>query len=522
MGVYCVAVSCEGRLTAITESLMEGLFGDSHCNLKYGSLPSMRGRLSMIALFACVLAACREPTFGPGQGPNKDSSNPVGTTSVAGSSFELGQGSQTTKGASSNPTGQTSSSGTLDKGEPDPGACPRPGASRRCSSLEDGSQVVFPLGTPVGRCRYGQQECLGSGQWGPCRGTVAPLAADDCARAGDDANCDGIANSGCQCVVGVDKSRSCGSNVGQCRYGTQSCTAQGIWSDCQDEIRPSIERCDGASRDEDCDGKADLADDDCECLTTMAPIACKIEGGQGDCGLGSTRCVDGRLSGCLPRFPKTAEFCGPARSDGLGQATGDEDCDGNVDDADGPLEPLNCTFFILDLDQDGWGARGQSFIEAGKQATYGCFCGYPGREEVGDRNFVQAKDRSRVNSDCGDCYGGEEVFPGQTKYFETASACLEGIGWDGGAFDYNCDGRSEKQHTGLLVGDCMEAPNSDNEHRECVWSADSVGHWLEGADPACGKEGLVPKCRISKASTGDSWGCDKFTLPAYVDTQKCR
>lgn len=52
--------------------------------------------------------------------------------------------------------------------------------------------------------------------------------------------------------------RYCGSNIGACRNGTMYCLANGTWSDCVNEISPSLEFCDGI--DNDCNS---LTDDGC-------------------------------------------------------------------------------------------------------------------------------------------------------------------------------------------------------------------------------------------------------------------
>lgn len=459
-----------------------------------------RGTLGVLALVC--LAGCRDPQL-----------NSSATASQAASTSSAGGSSAVAREVSSSTVDTTTSTRGIED-------C-RPGTTRTCREREDGTPVAFPDGVVQGSCRVGGQTCGADLRWGPCTGVVAPQPADGCVDADKDANCNGTPFEGCACVVGVDPVRPCGSSVGNCETGLQACVS-GVWGRCEGETKPIPERCDGRGLDEDCDGLADMADPDCECLENTAPTLCRISGMKGDCALGSMRCLDGRLTACTPRFAKSAEICGDARRDSLGPATGDEDCDGAKEDADGPLEPINCTMYMMDIDNDGWGAIGESFIKAGTQATYGCFCGHPTDEQLGGRDFVIAKDRSRANADCGDCYGGEMVFPGQTKFFAQSSACLEGIGWKGGPFDYNCDESEERRYSGIRIGDCLKAPGSTNESRDCVWSSDSEGHWLEGVAPACGKDGLVPKCRLSKASNAERWGCTKFMLPAYVDTQLCR
>ena len=64
----------------------------------------------------------------------------------------------------------------------------------------------------------------------------------------------GTSTAGCGCVPG--DTQTCGTNVGECRVGTQTCRAGGVWSECTGGVGPSAEVCDG--KDNDCDGLIDL------------------------------------------------------------------------------------------------------------------------------------------------------------------------------------------------------------------------------------------------------------------------
>lgn len=85
----------------------------------------------------------------------------------------------------------------------------------------------------IGLCRAGVRLCLpgpnnATSQFGPCMGSVGPVASDLCAVPGDDSNCNGIANDGCPvspppCDCGADQS---------CNEATQQCEA----------LPPSFER----------------------------------------------------------------------------------------------------------------------------------------------------------------------------------------------------------------------------------------------------------------------------------------
>ncbi len=127
-----------------------------------------------------------------------------------------------------------------------------------------------------------------------------PGAAADEACNGVDDDCDG--------EVDEDLVENCGGSRGICRRGASRCIG-GVWSAC-DGIEPTDETCDG--RDEDCDGETD------EGLTR----ACD---GAGQCGDGFELCRQGEWQGC----------------DGMGEAEEqcngvDDDCDGVVDEAQPP------------------------------------------------------------------------------------------------------------------------------------------------------------------------------------------
>ena len=55
-----------------------------------------------------------------------------------------------------------------------------------------------------------------------------------------------------ECTNG--QTQPCGTDVGACEFGTQTCEA-GAWSSCQDSIAPAEETCNGL--DDDCDGTTD-------------------------------------------------------------------------------------------------------------------------------------------------------------------------------------------------------------------------------------------------------------------------
>lgn len=129
-----------------------------------------------------------------------------------------------------------------------------------------------------------------------------------------DNDCDGMIDEGCDCVEG--RTRACfagpadAEGVGVCLAGAQACVG-GEWGDCDDEILPSPEECNGL--DDDCDG--DVDEDD-----PGGGVLCST-GMMGECGAGVLACEEGALV-CVALAGAMSEEC-----NGL-----DDDCDGAVDE----------------------------------------------------------------------------------------------------------------------------------------------------------------------------------------------
>ncbi|MBI5148635.1 FAD-dependent oxidoreductase [Candidatus Pacearchaeota archaeon] len=124
-----------------------------------------------------------------------------------------------------------------------------------------------------------------------------------------DNDCDTQIDEGCNCIDGAIQ--LCGSNVGDCRYGSQTCS-NGQWQECTGNIEPTTEICDG--NDNNCDGSTD---EGCSCITGQN-ITCGIN--VGNCKSGIQSCVDGQWDSCTGNIQPITEICG----NGL-----DENCDGS-------------------------------------------------------------------------------------------------------------------------------------------------------------------------------------------------
>ena len=169
--------------------------------------------------------------------------------------------------------------------EPEPLEVCGNGLDSNCSGIADEgcpctgtSQLCYPGPADkagIGQCSFGIQYCQGE-FWGPCTGYVLPtaeLCGPDGTGNGQDNNCSGIVDEGCGCADG--DTRPCGSDVGQCEMGVQTCQ-NGAWGTCEGAIGPQPEVCDG--QDNNCNGIVDEglrnACGQCEgpCYTHPAPI----------------------------------------------------------------------------------------------------------------------------------------------------------------------------------------------------------------------------------------------------------
>jgi hypothetical protein len=212
-----------------------------------------------------------------------------------------------------------------------------------CECVE-GAERSCAAGGLLGNCAKGTQVCGADGKYGTC--SIAPEGADACDRALDDADCDGVANSGCPCTSREegDPSRECGpaNAVGQCKKGISRCI-EGTWGACEGAVVEAARDC-SSKEDLDCDGAADNSlDEACQC-----PVGAKREcdahpnlDGNGACRSGEQTCV-ASVDGSSSAWSACTGSIGPEDADSC-TVVDDGNCNGTPNDGCQCLEGAEST-----------------------------------------------------------------------------------------------------------------------------------------------------------------------------------
>jgi len=176
-------------------------------------------------------------------------------------SDSYGNASATTD-ACSQPTGYVSDNTDCDDSDADK----NPGEIEVCDGKDNDCDGSVDEGFNNESCSY---TCIDEGyNWtssnvccGNDAGEANPYQTNETACDSNDNDCDGSVDEGCQCSPpGI--LQECGTNVGECSTGNQTCLGNYTWGICENETAPVTEDCND-TLDNDCDGFADANDSNC-------------------------------------------------------------------------------------------------------------------------------------------------------------------------------------------------------------------------------------------------------------------
>jgi hypothetical protein len=316
--------------------------------------------------------------------------------------------------------------------------------------------------TCQGECKAGTQVC-NTGAWGTCTGEVKPTT-ESCD--GDDNDCDGQTDEGCSCVTGT--TQPCGSSVGECEEGIQTCDATGNWGDCIGGVDKAPETCN--NKDDDCDGTVDngLVQSCYDGTTGCTGSPGGTYSCVGECKAGTQTCAAGVWGTCTGDVLPKGEICdnkdndcdsstdeslsrscydfstgctgspgGTYTCEGLCKA-GTQTCSAGMwGDCIGDVGPTTEVCDNKDNDCDGKNDNGLTFKWIYKDADKDGF-GNP------DGSWYWCKDETGYVADSGDCDDEDElVNPKQKTFFTKISK--------NGTWDYNCDEKVEKDNDTLAT-----------------------------------------------------------------------
>ena len=254
--------------------------------------------------------------------------------------------------------------------------------------------------------------------------------------------CDGI-DSDCDEILDGSEglTKLCGeTDIGQCTYGTENCTDNGDWVDC-DALMPDEEICDG--EDNDCDEETDEAD-------AQGCDEYYLDADRDGYGLtGNTQCL------CAPVEPYDVQVdgdCDDANADihpGAQEVCNevDDDCDNQTDEAGAQ----GCVNYYLDADRDGYGLLGEIECLCSPQAPYDV-------TQAGDCNDANASIYPGALELCNDV---DDDCDGQSDEGENNQGCTdyyldEDEDGYGVTEDSKCFCHAQSNYTTTAPGDCND------------------------------------------------------------------
>jgi Putative metal-binding motif len=359
-----------------------------------------------------------------------------------------------------------------------------PGETKSCNESADGTAYEATPGDDQMTCRLGERICNDDGTWDVCLGAVGPEAADTC-EPGNDANCNGTPNEGCTCTNG--QKRPCGSDMGNCKQGEQTCSAN-AWGECVGEVKAAAKDSCDANDDANCNG---TPNDGCGCVNGTQKECGK---NVGSCKFGSVTCVNGV-------FPPDTCVGGvkPALADTC-VAGNDANCDGT------PNEGCGCTGTGSTACGDDTGACSKG-MQTCVNGTLGACTG--GVVATTNDTCFAANDANDTN--CNGNFGDGCICLG--------TAAPDPCG-DDGCGSRTCDGSTGKWNTCKGNGTTLRCnPNAPDSRQICGTS----GAWVANGCPSgsvCRNNGADCKLvdgQICVAGTDCLGGtCTSF----YLDNDK--
>jgi hypothetical protein len=323
----------------------------------------------------------------------------------------------------------------------------------------------------VGACKIGQRTCDTTSAWGACIGAVAPEDADTC-EPGNDANCNNITNEGCPCEN--DTKRACGSDEGECKQGSQTCT-DAVWGPCVGEVKPEpTDTCDDGN-DANCNGSPN---NNCTCING-ATQACGNK--TGNCKQGLQTCVNGVWGDCTGGvLPESKDKCSPANDDANCNGIPNENCDCTAGDtrpcakcgtqtcgADGKW-PVSCD--------------GSKDCEPGDVKTDSIACGNCGTQ---DRKATCGSSCTYGNwANVGSCLGSGPCAPGVTADQTQTVACGNcGSQKQTRACTAACDWPANWTNSGSCTGSgCVPSTSQAQTSQPCGYCGEQLKEKLCGND----------------------------------------